>query len=142
MNINEYFGNAKKFKNKIIVIAAKDEASKYIKKFTSAAKLKLKLPLGYRSSYVAVVDASRDFLYEEVAEGKIECSYKVKQRYIDVVSAGFTFGNTSSIKIDGEEYSFCKSGLNIAIFNSKSLKLSDAFFCDTHSSGRLLVERE
>lgn len=142
MNINEYFGSAKKFKNKIIVISVKDEASKYIKKFTSAKNLGLKLPLGYRSSYVAVADASRDFLYEEASEGKIECSYKVKDRYIDIVSAGFTSGNTSSIKIDGEEYSFSKNGLNIAIFNSRSLKLSDTFFCDTHSSGRLLIERE
>ena len=142
MDINEYFANAKKFKNKIIVIAVKDEASKYAKNFTSAEKLNLKLKLGYRSSYVGVVDFRRDFLYEETSEAKIECSYKVNDSYIDIVSAGFNSGNTSSIKVDGEEYSFCKSGLNIAVFNARSLKLSDAFWCNTHSSGALTVERE
>ena len=141
MTLNEYFENSKKFRNKIVVITAKDEASKYIKKFVCGAKLNLKLNLKYRNSYVAVIDPRRDFLYEETSASKIECSYKVNDKYIDIISAGFLSGNVSSIKVGEDEYSLNKTGLNIAIFNYKTLKIIDAFWCDTYSNGNLILQK-
>lgn len=139
MTLNEYFQNPKRFNNKIIVIAAKDEASKNIKEFVCGAKFHLKLNLKYRNSYVAVIDPKRDFLYEEASASKIECSYKVDDKYIDIVSAGFSCGNVSSIKVGDNEYSINKTGLNIAIFDYKKLKLIDSFNCDTFSNEELLL---
>lgn len=137
MNLNEYFEKTKNFKNKIIVISAKDEASKYIKCFKSKTLLGLKMDIKYRGSYVAVIDNKREFLYENNSAEKIECSYKVKDKYIDIVSAGFDAGNISSIKVGTEEFSINKTGLNIAIFNYKSLKLIDNFNCNTYIGGQL-----
>ena len=141
MDLNEYFKNWKKFKNKIIVISVKDEASKHLKQFTSKVDLKLKMDIKFRGSYVAVVDMKRNFWYENASKDKIECSYQVKDKYIDIVSAGFDAGNKSSIKIGLDEFSYNKTGLNISIFNFKNLKLIDSFYVNTYINGLLKIER-
>ena len=141
MTLNEYFANPRKFKNCIIVISAKDEASNYIKNFEAASRLRLRLKLGFQASYVAVVDQSREFLYEKSAQDKIECSYKVGKRYIDIISAGFNCGKTASIKINEEEFSLNRTGLNVVIFKSKSLKLVDSFSCDSFGDEMLTVTK-
>ena len=139
MDLNEYFSKPKKFKNKIIVISVKDSASKYINKFVVKSNIKLKCEINTRESYVAVIDFSRDFVYEKHSNQKIMCSYKIKDKYIDIVSSGYLCGNTSSIKVGSNEYSFDKRGLNIAILNKNNFKLIDSFYVDSHSDEKLLI---
>ncbi len=141
MNINEYFKDYKFLKNKIIVISAKDEASKHFNLFTEKQKFGFDKQVHYRNSYVAVIDIKRDFYYEYVSNQKYECSYKVKNKFIDIISAGYETGNISSIKIDDREYSMNHRGLNFAIFHFKTLDLVDSFFCDTFSDANLEVRR-
>ena len=141
MTLNEYFKNPRRFKKKIIVISAKDEASRYISNFTVGAALGVNMKMNFRASYVAVVDMQRDFLYERSSDSKIECSYKVDSKYIDIVSAGFDSGNVSSIRVGEREYSVNMTGLNVAVFKSKSLKAVDRFVCDTFADAALTVKR-
>lgn len=141
MDLNKYFKNPNKFKGKIIVISAKDEPAKYIKNFVNANKLGLRMNIKYRNSYVAVVDKSAKFVYEEVSEKKIECSYNILNTFIDIVSAGFSAGDSSIIKIENQEFSKKHRGLNIAIFKRKNLKLIDSFYVDTFADQDLTIVR-
>lgn len=141
MDLNEYFSNVRYLKNKIIVISAKNEPSRKIKRFLSKENLGLKMEIGYRNSYIAVVDNKRDFIFEKADKNIQECSYQVKNKYIDIVSAGFEMGDKSSIKIDDIEYSNNRRGLNIAIFHYKSLALVDKFYVDTCEDNSLTIRR-
>jgi hypothetical protein len=141
MTLNEYFKDPGKFKKRIIVISVKDEGSKYVKNFSAAAGLKLKMKFAFQNSYVAVVDPKRDFLYEKSSTAKIECSYKVGDKYIDIVSAGFGSGKRSSVRVSGEEYSLDRTGLNVVIFNARNLKLVDSFSCDSYRDENLTVTK-
>ena len=141
MNLNEYFKKPRRFKNKIIVISVKDEASRYISNFNAASDLGLCMKIKFRASYVAVIDMKRDFLYEKQSDSKIECSYKVNSKYIDIISAGFNSGNISSVKVGDREYSPNATGLNVVILKSKSLRLVDRFVCDSFLDSTLAVKR-
>ena len=141
MKLNEYFSNVKNLKRKIIVISVKDEASKHIKNFYNKVNLGLDMNINYRDSYVAVVDLSRDFVYELAQQQQIDCSYQVGKKFIDIISAGFASNNKSSIVVDNKEYSFDKIGLNIAIFNYKNLKLIDRFNVNSYAGGSLTINR-
>lgn len=141
MTINEYFSNYKYFKNKIIVISAKDEPSKYFDLFVVKKNFGLSEKVGYRDSYIAVIDKKRKFCYEYASKDKYECSYQVKDKFIDIISAGYDKGNVSSIKIDDQEYSMNHRGLNFAIFDYKTLTLIDRFSCDTHMDNSLTIRR-
>lgn len=141
MTINEYFSNYKYFKNKIIVISAKDEPSKYFDLFVVKKNFGLNEKVEYRNSYIAVIDKKRNFCYEHASKDKYECSYQVKDKFIDIISAGYDKGNVSSIKIDDQEYSMNHRGLNFAIFDYKTLTLIDRFSCDTHMDNLLTIKR-
>lgn len=140
MNLNEYFKKLKLNKC-IVVIVSRDEASKFISEFSLKTKLKLKMDLKYRDSYVAVIDYKRDFVYEEKSQQKIECSYKLNNQYINIVSMGLNAGFKSSIKIDNEEFCYNKTGLNIAIFNNKNLQLIDKFYVNSFTDKSLTIKR-
>lgn len=141
MNLNEYFSNVSKFKNKIIVITVKDEASRYISGFTARYDLGLNMNLKFRGAYVAVIDPKRDFLYEKNSDSKIECSYRVGKRYVDIVSAGFESGNVSSVKVDGDECSLNQNGINVVILKHKSLSVTDRFSCNSFLDKALTIKR-
>ena len=139
MNLNEYFSRPEKFKNKIIVMSVRDEASRYISRFTAGLDLGLALKLKFRESYVALIDFSRDFVYEKSSGAQIRCSYKVGKRYIDIVSAGFECGNFSSVKVGRREYSMNSNGLNVVILKSKSLLPVDSFVCNSYLDRELKI---
>ena len=141
MNVNEYFSNMKHFKNKIVVITAKDSAANYINRCRMREALHLEMHIGQRNSYVAVVDNKRGFVWENASPTKQDCSYKVGRRYIDMVSGGFDSGNVSSVKIGDKEFSYNRRGLNVAIFHYRTLELVDSFFVDTHEDGNVAVRR-
>ncbi len=141
MNLNEYFSNRKLFKDSIIVISAKDDCSGKLRRFTAKSILGLEMSVGFRNSYVAVVDLKRGFVYEHATKERYECSYQVGDRFIDIITAGRDCGDCSSIVVGSNEFSHNKRGLNIALFNYKTLVLQDSFFVDTCSDDALLIRR-
>lgn len=88
-----------------------------------------------------MIDIKRQFYYEHTSNDMYECSYKVKDKFIDIISAGYDKGNKSSIKIDDTEYSCNRRGLNVAVFNYRTLTLIDKFYCDTYSDQFLTIRR-
>ena len=141
MNLNEYFSKPGRFRNKIIVMSVKDEASRYISEFSAGVQMGLGLKLKFRNSYVSLIDGRRDFLYEKSSDSKIQCSYKVGRKYIDIVSAGFECGNISSVKVGDREYSMNANGLNVVILKSKSLLPYDTFVCNSYLDKELKIIR-
>ena len=143
-NLNEYVQRIENLEDFIIVISAKDEAKYSLAKFTERDKLGLKMELVFRGSYIAVVDKSRDFVYENASEEKQSYDYEADGCTFSVCSGGYLSGNASSIKreMNGEsnEFSQNRRGLNIAIFNSKSFELVDMFKCDTHLDTALKID--
>ncbi|GFR39179.1 hypothetical protein PRECH8_24750 [Insulibacter thermoxylanivorax] len=57
----------------------------------------------------------------------------IGSRRVEIYSAGKEFGDRSSIKIDGIEYSRNKRGLNIAVFDKEMTVIGTEYF-DTHVS--------
>lgn len=139
MNLNEYFKRIKKYKNCIIVISGKDESAKYINNFVMKGNLHLNCKIGNRDSYVALIDFRREFVYEKNSQQRIACSYQVDEKFIDIISEGYNCGNKSSIKVGFNEYSLNRRGVNIAIFNAKTLKLVDKFAVDSHGDETLTL---
>lgn len=120
-----------------IFIAAKDECTANLKD-TTMQKLKelgLKTDLQgkYRYSYLAVI--TEQGIEEQIGEEKIQYSASIRNALVpfDIESAGFTCGNTSSIKLNGREYSKNYRGLNIVVYNYETLKIVDTVCFDTFS---------
>ncbi len=92
--------------------------------------------ISYRGSYVAIINKGA-VVHEEINnDGPIRLSSKrLRVLGVDkVVSAGFSFGNRSAIKVGGLNVSRNTRGLNIAILRKGEL-LSTVTF-DTHLSDR------
>lgn len=141
MTMNEYFNHIGKFKDKIIVISAANDCSGHIGKFHEKEHFGLQMHIGYRNSYVAVVDFKRDFVYEHADKALHDCSYQVGNRYIDIISAGFDTGNLSSIVVDGVDFSKNKRGLNIVVFHYRTLAVVDSFWVDSCEDENLVIRR-
>ena len=143
-NLNEYVKRINDPKDFIIIISAKDEAKNLISRFTEKEKLGLKMELIVRGSYIAVVDMSRNFIYEYASADAQSYEYKVGDVSFVIESRGYASGNFSSIKrirdLVSEEFSENRRGLNIALFNAKTLEIVDRFKCDTHLDTDLKVE--
>ena len=141
MNINEYFADVRRLKNKIIVIVGQNECSSKLGKFHSKEYLGLAMDVGYRDSFVAVVDFKRGFVFEHADKTRYECSYQVGKRFIDIYSAGYESGNTCSVVVGNTEYAKKRRGLNVVVFHYKSLGVVDSFWVDTCEDKELLVRR-
>ena len=95
MTINEYFKNPMRFRNKIIIISAKDEASRYIANFRAGFDMGLELKIKFRESYVALIDMKRDFSPKGVAH-PLSPSFPVKILLIFPSLIGFPSFKTKS----------------------------------------------
>lgn len=153
VNLNSYFDKISNYNDFIFIFSVKDEASLYIKYFRNKTNLGISANIRYRQSYIAVVDKSRNFIYEENSNNKLSYNYIVKgetredssfnNASILIKSAGFDCGNISEIIINnGENLSLNKRGLNIVILNAKTLDIIDRINCDTHSDRQLLIESD
>ncbi len=141
MNLNEYFSDVRRLKDKIIVMTGQNECSSKLGKFHSKEHLGLSMNVGYRNSFVAVVDLKRGFVFEHADKACYECSYQVGKRFIDILSAGYEAGNTCSVVVGNTEYAKKRRGLNVVILHYKSLALVDSFWVDTCEDKELLVRR-
>lgn len=152
VNLNTYFDKISNYNDFIFIFSVKDEASLYIKYFRNKTNLGISANIGYRQSYIAVVDKSRNFIYEESSNNKLSYNYRVKCEMKDssfndvsilIKSAGFNCGNISEININGgDNLSLNKRGLNIIILNAKTLDIVDRVNCDTHNDRQLLIESD
>ncbi len=158
----DYLLLAMEHKDYAIFIIGKDDSASSLREdqregFASAGLEKLSV-LGYRSSYLAVIEngmvlyelsdsleIEKELSTEEQIESKIEekelkvtpISYKgqLKNGSIYTLSSGGTMnGNVASCMIGGKEYAQNSRGLNIVIYDIKNDKLVDSVNFDTCAS--------
>lgn len=121
--------------NYITIISARDEFSsklddeilKKLKNLGFESDLKDK----YRWSYIGVVD-SGSVIHEELKNDKINFIKQIDNLELNVISAGKTSGDVSSIKFNSKEYSLNLRGLNIVVYDKRIGKVVDSICFDTH----------
>lgn len=132
-NLSDYL-NALYDADYVVVISVKDEASCALTQDTIAQmqKLGLRFPLEgkYRSSYLAILDG-KTCLAEEISQEAISCEQTINGNTLLVSSSGWDSGNTSSILINGTEYSVNGRGLNIVLMDRDTGHVMDSVCVDT-----------
>lgn len=140
LSLNNYFSKIKHLDDFIIIITSKDDASNNLKYFRNRKGLPLSLQVGFRDSYIAIVDLKRNFVYEKAAQQAQTYSYVVKGKTIYVESAGWNAGNKSIVSFeDGKNLSKSSRGLNIVLLNSETAELVDSAYCDSFADKDLFV---
>jgi len=132
----------KKYNNEIIVISAKDEVTlklpqefkQYMNKIGSGIT-----NLQFRGSYAVIIKNERILIERINNKGRAKISQKELKNIFGlnkiislVVSGGKEYGNVSSIRILGKEYSKNLRGLNIVIIDNQGNVLLSLVF-DTFS---------
>jgi hypothetical protein len=119
----------------LVIISAKDEASNRIDDSIayelSSLGLRTDLRGQYRKSYIAIID-SGNVVYEDLQNDKIEYKEMFGAVSVQVTSAGFEVGDSSSIRINGRELSRNMRGLNIVIFDKQEKTVIDRVGFDTY----------
>lgn len=145
LSISDYLNNIKN--NQIVILSVMDEGAsaldpefyKAINKLGLKADLKGKV----RWSYIGItgkVDGITPF--EVLKNEKISINYKTGDKLgefqlpfdLFVESAGYSSGNTSSIIINGKEYSKKQRGINIVVYDIEQGKVIDSINFDTYIS--------
>jgi len=122
--------------NYITIISARDEFSgalndkilEQLKNLGFKSDLKGK----YRWSYIGVIN-SGTVEFEDMKNDKINFSKQIDDLNVEVISAGMSSGNISSIKINNKEYSMKYRGLNIVVYDKETDCVVDSVCFDTHS---------
>ena len=140
---NDVFGFLdayRKDENKVIVISVRDDASESLTKKDRKAFSKIGLEelskIGYRDSYIAVIDGGK--VTKEVVDHGDD-PITVKTNSITVKSSGRESGNVSSIKLDNREYSANLRGLNVAVYDKELKRIVDTNNFDT---SKALIDSE
>lgn len=165
-NLQEYFSTIRSMPNYVIVLSCADECSKYWKKFLHATGLQLCMDVGWRQSYVSVVDGgvikvdqkSKDEInvnYEFVighpkysveyinGELKVGCA-PLQYCRLKVKSKGFTGAMgafKSEIMIDNIDYSMNKTGINIVVIDKETGYIMDSINVNTYGDSNLKINR-
>ena len=118
-----------------IIISIKDEGTKELTETLlndlSSLGLKESLKGKSRYSYYAVIDG--DMVTEELGQKCLTHVGKLGDEDYTVISAGYSYGNQSSIVIEGVEYSQNVRGINIVVYDNRIGKVVDTVAFDTHT---------
>lgn len=119
-----------------IIISAKDDASsamnEEITKRLKALGLSADWSQGFRYSYAAVIEKGK-LISENFEHEKIEISgtFDHNRMKYSITSGGWDRGCTSSILLNGQEYSENARGLNIVVYSNETHRILDEVTFDT-----------
>lgn len=136
---NDFTSYLKKIDNSnyIVLISAFDEASSQLnkehQKAFAALGLDMLLQGRFRWSYLAISDGTKKIL-EATEEKKLSHTTSLDGHKISLLSSGYKAGSSSSIKIDGIEYSLKRRGLNIVLYDKTAHAVVDSVVFDTYRS--------
>lgn len=137
-SITEYFDKLDEIKAKsLILIAVKDNAGYWLNEEIQAklSKLGLSQSLIHEEmvGYVAAISDGIVICEQKSPKDGIE-EYQglISGKKIYLLSKPYLSGNTSSIQIDGKEYSNNSRGLNIVVYDNESNRVVDRVSFDTH----------
>lgn len=138
MDINEYLDILNQIKNNVlIIVAVKDNAGHFLdeKIQDGLRKIGLTQSLIHEGmvGYVAVINNGMVICEQKSPkDGTEEYSGTVDGKKIFLLSKPYLSGNTSSIQIDGIEYSNNARGLNFVVYDNLSKQVIDRVSFDTH----------
>ena len=132
--LHEYLQSLKG-KDFTIFISAKDEAASALTPplLQDLKELGIKTDLQgrLRSSYYAVITPA--YVIEDIgSQTVLTFEGIVGEKTYKITSAGYQVGNTSSIMIDGIEYSKNRRGLNIVVYDNALKQVTDSVSFDTY----------
>ena len=120
--------------NNIIVMSVRDEASRGLNAETQgllhSIGLNESLIDRFRYSYAAIIDG-RSVIFEQLSNEEVRHERVINNSLIELLSAGFAAGNTSSILVNGVEHSRNRRGINIVVINRNTGNLVDSISFDT-----------
>lgn len=145
-NLNDYLRYLRSTNSKdiIIVVAAKDEASRQYPKYkTNLHYLGTKLDFTKKGrwSYLAILDADSNNYIEEMSQKRLDKELKLNDTVFTLSSAGYTEGNVAIIKINGIDYSKNRRGLNIVVLNKNTGEILDSCYADAYGDNELKIKR-
>ncbi len=129
-----------------IIISVQDDAASewnnHLEACINELGLKGNFCSNIQNSYVAVVDEG-DVLFEKWAESPIVFNTIIDEIYnISAFSSGFSYGSTSSITVNSENYSLNNRGLNIVILDKKNGEVVSSVSIDTHDNSLWFNEKK
>lgn len=135
----------------VIAVSIKDEATISWNSALNAFAKKLGLKESFgghvQDSFIAVIDQG-EVLFEKWDHQKmvLDTSFydqnNSQKHSLNIVSAGFACGNTSSIRLDGNDYSQNSRGLNIVVIDKASGHVISSVSIDTWDPNLTFRERE
>lgn len=165
-NLREYFSILQSKEKYVLIISGSDECSQQWKKFLDVSGIKLRRDVGWRESYVAVVDdgtvkidekskVEMNINYEFIAghpkysveyvNGELKVvSMPLQYCKIKVKSKGFTGAMgacRSEILVDNIDYSMNKTGINIVAIDKETGNIMDSINVNTYSDPNLKINR-
>lgn len=123
-NLNKYFKDKNKFKDKIIVISSKGNISNKCKVFNEKNNLNLTIS---KNTYIAIIDNYRNFKKEVSNDDLSEYRYSTDDGYVWALSNISNNNGTSIIKVKENSISFRKNGLSVAILDGKTFRVIESF---------------
>lgn len=139
-DVCEYLSRAMTYDDCDIFISVKDDATVSLtdeqREVFNALGLKKLSKLQRIECYIGIIE-NRKVIYEKTLSA-LDMENEDKNEYLKkrgtflnheeyrIISGGFYNGNVSSIKIDGQEYSPNKRGINIVIYDRNKRKVIDA----------------
>lgn len=134
-NLCEFIELAKN-PNYIVCFSIKDEATAGLTDREIEELKSLGIDTGfvqnYRGSLVAVVDNGTT-VEQSYGDDAQSCTYHPYENCeINLVSKGYDIGNTSSIQINGKEYSKNSRGLNIVVYDKETNEVISSNVFDTN----------
>lgn len=99
-----------------------------------------------QNSYIGIVDSGA-VLFDRWADQALKLITDINcldgsTHSLQIESAGWAYGISSSIKVDGQEYSMRKRGFNIVVIDKRTGQVISSVAIDTHSSGLTFYEMQ
>ena len=126
-----------------IFLSVKDEAadslSDEVREYLAELGLSVLSEIEHRDSYIGVI-LDGEVVYEETNHGETEIAYS--DIWYSVESGGYDSGNTSSIEINGIEYSTAARGINIVVYDTVLGIVVDTSNFDTYATEQTVPDGE
>ena len=133
-DINEYLEQIKDDRYTVFIISTKDAAGGLTDETRERlADLGLRTELGSRGSYAAVIDPQTGIReeYNESRDVTLTGTIRDRTTYFSIKGSGYYGGSTSSLKVDGTEYSKSRTGLTFVVYDNVRRKVIDCVTFNT-----------
>lgn len=141
-NINTYTNWLSTLKHHLICFCCHADMQNKIKHWHNKNILGLNFNVGFRESYIGIIDTKNNYTFETNSNEEISFIYEIPnvEDKIYIKSNGFYATSDSSIIYKNKEYSKQKRGVNIFVLDLVSNEIIDQAHCDTCLDDELRID--